>query len=207
MTAEDHVILVDDDGETVGTAPRATVHTTRTPLHLAFSCYVLDDTGNLLVTRRSLAKTAWPGVWTNSFCGHPRIGETFEEAIDRYAEHELGVAVSEIRCVLPEFRYRAVDASGVVENEICPVYSANLRGTVRPRAAEVIDWRWVPFGEIAEVVRLAPWTVSPWMAAQVPDLAAVLARIRTSLGTDECSEESTDGPASTGERTAIGALS
>ena len=73
---DDLVVLVDDDGHPRGTANRLTVHGTDTPLHFAFSCHLVDAAGRILVTRRALEKKTWPGVWTNSFCGHPRPGES-----------------------------------------------------------------------------------------------------------------------------------
>jgi isopentenyl-diphosphate Delta-isomerase len=175
-TPEDHVVLVDARGTPQGVAPRASVHTADTPLHLAFSCYLLRDNGDLLVTRRALAKVAWPGVWTNSYCGHPRQGETFEQVIRRYAVHELGLEVHGIDCVLPDFRYRAVDASGIVENEVCPVYVATAQGDPQPNPDEVMDHRWVPLREVEALVRTAPWAVSPWMAEQLPGVVAALQR-------------------------------
>ena len=75
MTDTDHVVLLDDEGREIGTAPKSSVHGTDTALHLAFSCHVMDDEGRVLVTRRALGKTTWPGVWSNSFCGHPRPAE------------------------------------------------------------------------------------------------------------------------------------
>ncbi len=71
MTDNDLVILLDDDGREIGTAPRASVHGAETALHLAFSCHVMNDEGQVLITRRALDKRTWPGVWTNAFCGHP----------------------------------------------------------------------------------------------------------------------------------------
>lgn len=171
---EDHVVLVDEQGRPQGLAPRSTVHTEDTPLHLAFSCYVFSEDGDLLVTRRALVKVAWPGVWTNSFCGHPRQEETFVQAIERYADHELGLEVQDIQCVLPDFRYRAVDASGIVENEICPVFTARTTGSPRPNPDEAMDHRWVPLPELGALVDAAPWAVSPWTAEQLPALRTAL---------------------------------
>jgi isopentenyl-diphosphate delta-isomerase len=163
----DVVVLVDDRGQPTGTAPRAEVHTADTPLHLAFSCYLFDDEGRVLVTRRALTKRSWPGVWTNSFCGHPRPGESFREAVERYADHELGVRVFALSSLLPDFRYRAVDASGVVENEICPVFTARVVGTTEPNPDEVAEHRWVAFEDLRAAVTAAPWAFSPWMVDQL----------------------------------------
>ena len=75
------VVLLDEAGNAVGTQDKATVHTEDTHLHLAFSCHVYNEAGHVLVTRRSLDKATWPGVWTNSFCGHPGPDEDIEDAI------------------------------------------------------------------------------------------------------------------------------
>src|SRR5699024_7430315 len=89
----------------------------------AFSAWLVRD-GKLLLTRRALTKQTWPGVWTNSFCGHPAPGESNADAVYRRAVVELGIDPSDLSApevVLPDFAYRAVDSSGIVENEICPV--------------------------------------------------------------------------------------
>ncbi|NUR07652.1 MAG: isopentenyl-diphosphate Delta-isomerase [Nocardioidaceae bacterium] len=170
MADADLVVLLDDDGSPVGTAPRAEVHTDRTPLHLAFSCYVLDADRRILLTRRALSKRTWPGVWTNSFCGHPRPGEDPVAAVHRYAAHELGTVVTDLRCVLPAFRYRAVDASGVVENELCPVHVGTSTGTLDPCPDEVAEHRWVTAAELRAAVASAPWALSPWLVEQLAEL-------------------------------------
>ena len=166
----DEVQLLDDGGRPIGAAPRAEVHTFATPLHLAFSCYLSRTEGDLLMTRRALTKRTWPGVWTNSFCGHPRPGEPVEDAIARHARHELGVRVEDVVCVLPDFRYRATDASGIVENEMCPVYLAVTRDEPVPRPDEVMELRWVDPHQVGQLVATAPFLVSPWMALQVEAL-------------------------------------
>jgi isopentenyl-diphosphate delta-isomerase len=166
----EQVVLVDNDGIVVGSADKATVHTVETPLHLAFSCHVFDSAGRLLVTRRSLRKLTWAGVWTNSFCGHPAPGETQEQAIARRASDELGITVDAIQLVLPDFRYRAVDASGIVENEICPVYRATSSGAVNANPDEVAEWEWVDPVSLTAAASAAPYAFSPWLVWQLEQL-------------------------------------
>ena len=170
MSDRETVILLDDRGERVGVADKATVHTTDTPLHLAFSCHVLDDQGRVLVTRRALSKRTWPGVWTNSFCGHPGPDESFEDAVRRRGRHELGIELTNIELVLPSFRYRATDASGVVENEICPVFTACTADEPRPHPDEVMDVAWVTVDDLRRAVDAAPWALSPWLVSSAPTL-------------------------------------
>lgn len=169
----DHVTLLADDGSAVGTMPKSEVHTTDTPLHLAFSCYVFDTQGRLLVTRRALAKKTWPGVWTNSFCGHPRPDEVMSDAVERHGLSELGMRLSEIRLALPEYRYRAVDASGIVENEVCPVHVAVLDGDLTANPDEVSEWAWVDVEALSASVENAPFAFSPWLVEQLPLLRQV----------------------------------
>jgi isopentenyl-diphosphate Delta-isomerase len=170
--AEDpeQVVLLDNDGKVVGSADKATVHTAETPLHLAFSCHVFDAKSRVLVTRRALSKTTWAGVWTNSFCGHPAPGETQEAAIARRASHELGITVNSIELVLPDFRYRAIDASGIVENEICPVYRAISTDAVHANPDEVSEWEWVDPATLTAAAGAAPYAFSPWLVWQLAQL-------------------------------------
>jgi len=151
----------------MGTADKLGVHTSETPLHLAFSCHLFRDSGEVLVTRRAGSKLTWPGVWTNSFCGHPAPGEAVEDAIVRRAQQELGVGVGDIQSVLPDFRYRAVDASGIVENEICPVFRAVVDGDLQPAPSEVSEYAWVEPAKLATAVAAAPFAFSPWIGLQL----------------------------------------
>ncbi|MFH5823635.1 isopentenyl-diphosphate Delta-isomerase [Georgenia sp. AZ-5] len=167
--AREEVVLLDDAGRPVGTADKALVHGADTPLHQAFSCHVFDRAGRVLVTRRALTKLTWPGVWTNSFCGHPAPGERVEDALARRGRFELGIDVTHPAVVLPEFRYRAVDASGVVENEICPVYAARFDGELAAEPDEVAEYRWVSPQDLLTAVRAAPFTFSPWLVLQLAD--------------------------------------
>jgi isopentenyl-diphosphate delta-isomerase len=164
------VVLLDEDRKPIGTAPKATVHTRNTPLHLAFSCYAFDRAGRLLVTRRALGKKTWPGVWTNSCCGHPAPGEDITDAVSRRLSDELGLVPRSLEMLLPSFAYRAEMYDGTVENEVCPVLRATVDGDPEPDPDEVAEWRWVDWSDFAEVARLAPWVISPWSALQAAEL-------------------------------------
>jgi isopentenyl-diphosphate delta-isomerase len=164
------VVLLADDGSPIGTADKFTVHTDHTPLHLAFSCHVTNAAGEVLVTRRALDKKTWPGVWTNSFCGHPGPDETFEDAIVRRAARELGIRVHDVVSVLPDFRYRAVDASGIIENELCPVFRAVTDDIPVPAQDEVAEFAWVAESQLRAAVESAPFAFSPWLGWQLAAL-------------------------------------
>lgn len=169
LAPAEQVVLVDEAGRPVGIADKATVHGPRTPRHLAFSCYGFDAAGRLLVTRRARNKLTFPGVLTNTCCGHPAPGEALEDAVRRRLADELGLTAVDLRLVLPDFGYRA-SAGGVEENELCPVFVATLAGTPAPAPAEVESvwwWTWEGFLAAARAGEL-----SPWAALQAPLLDA-----------------------------------
>nr|WP_145952693.1 isopentenyl-diphosphate Delta-isomerase [Tessaracoccus aquimaris] len=153
----DEVVLLDGAGRPVGSADRLTIHTGATPLHLAFSTYLFNAAGQVLVTRRALSKRTWPGVWTNSCCGHPKPGEDIEDAARRRIREEIGLHVGPLIPLLPTFRYRAVDPSGVVENEVCPVFAAFV-GDEDPVVdpAEVAEWAWVDWADLHRAIESTP---------------------------------------------------
>jgi isopentenyl-diphosphate delta-isomerase len=171
--AQELVVLLDGERRPAGSMPKAEVHGADTPLHLAFSVYVFDSGGRFLATRRALGKRTWPGVWTNSCCGHPAPGEEPATAARRRVGQELGLRPAGLELVLPEFAYRAVAPDGLVENEVCPVFYARLEEpepVVSADPAEVAEWRWVPWAEFRTVATAAPWALSPWSVEQVRQL-------------------------------------
>ncbi|MFM9877607.1 MAG: isopentenyl-diphosphate Delta-isomerase [Rhodoglobus sp.] len=170
MTPPEQVVLLDDAAQPIGVADKFEVHTANTALHLAFSCHVYNEDGLVLVTRRALSKLTWPGVWTNSFCGHPAPGESFDDAIARRASIELGITIRDLTLILPDFRYRAVDASGIVENEVCPVYRAVTTDAVAPNPEEVAEFEWVTPESLATAALAAPYAFSPWLGWQLEQL-------------------------------------
>ena len=168
-TSTELVVLLAEDGTALGTADKAYVHHADTPLHLAFSCYLSDGEGNVLVTRRALDKRTFPGVWTNSCCGHPAPGEDLAEAVRRRVGQELGLTVADLVLVLPRFRYRA-EQDGVVENEMCPVFVGTATGPVEPDPAEVEETSWEPWETFRSEVLDGSRSVSVWCREQVQQL-------------------------------------
>lgn len=165
------VVLLDEQGRAVGTADKAEVHHADTPLHLAFSVYLFDGHGRVLVTRRALSKRTFPGVWTNSCCGHPAPGEALADGVRRRVRQELGADVADLRLAVPTFRYRA-EQDGVVENEMCPVFVGRVAGQVVPDPSEVEEVRWEPWADFRAGVRDGSRTVSAWCREQVGHLSA-----------------------------------
>ncbi|MFC4784329.1 isopentenyl-diphosphate Delta-isomerase [Nocardioides sp. MAHUQ-72] len=166
-TTGELVVLLDESGRAVGTAPKATVHHADTPLHLAFSCYLFDGGGRLLLTRRALDKPTWPGAWTNSVCGHPAPGEDVRDAVRRRVRAEVGVRAEAVRLMLPTYRYRAVMPNGTVEHEMCPVLVATTSDQPDPDPREVHDTAWVDWADFRSEVLSGAREVSPWCAEQV----------------------------------------
>lgn len=167
----EEVVLVDDDGNRIGTADKATVHHRETPLHLAFSAYVFNSQGEFLITRRAATKKTWPHAWTNSCCGHPLPDEGLPDAVARRLQDELGLASTAIDLVLPTFRYRAEMPNGVVEHELCPVFRVRADDTPDPDPSEVSDTLWLPWDSFVSGVLSGELTISPWCYEQVVALS------------------------------------
>lgn len=166
---EELVVLLTPDGRPAGTAPKADVHGATTPYHLAFSCYAFALDGRLLVTQRAHSKRTWPGVWTNSCCGHPAPGEAVADAVRRRLAFELGLTPTRLVEALPDFSYRA-SLDGVEEHELCPVFLARVDAPPQPNPDEVAAYVWVTWEEFAARAAADDSDLSPWSRLQVAQL-------------------------------------
>ncbi len=138
------IVYVDQQGEPTGeTEEKLAAHHANTKLHLAFSSYIFNDRGELLVTRRATTKKVWPNVWTNSCCGHPAPSEAFEAAIVRRLDYELGMTASDITKVIPDYIYKTYPYNGIIEHEFCPIFAGRALSEPRPNPDEVDDFRWM----------------------------------------------------------------
>lgn len=168
---KEQIVLLGEDGQRIGSAPKLASHHANTPLHLAFSCYIFNDHGKFLVTQRALSKKVWPGVWTNSVCGHPAPDESFEQAITRRAHDELGMKVKNIQEILPNYRYKTPPHNGIIENEICPVFTARAASDIAPSPEEVESYHWTVWEEYERQLHEKPDQYSYWAKDQYEQLS------------------------------------
>jgi isopentenyl-diphosphate delta-isomerase len=135
--------LVDEDGRTVGTAEKLSVHRAPGRLHRAFSVFLFDRAGRLLLQRRAPGKYHSPGVWSNTCCGHPYPGEPPFLAATRRTAEELGAAPALLR-EAGTVRYNHPDpASGLVEQEYNHLFTGVVTEALRPDPAEIVDTTFV----------------------------------------------------------------
>ncbi len=159
----EYIVFVDESGQPTGeTGEKLASHNDVTKLHLAFSCYIFNEEGKVLVTRRADSKKVWPSVWTNSVCGHPGPGELIEDAIKRRAMYELGLEVSDIKIKLPKYRYQTPPYNGIIENEFCPVFFATTNAEPLPNPEEVAEYTWLTWNEVVNKAEADTEDVWSW---------------------------------------------
>lgn len=158
---DEMVVLVDENNNPLGTARKSETHHADTQLHRAFSVFLFNENGELLLQRRALSKLTWPGVWSNSCCGHTMLNERTEQAAARRLAFELGIRNVDLRMALPEFRYRA-EKDGIVENEICPVMVGITDQEPAANPYEVGETQWVRWNDFLASIRRADCELSPW---------------------------------------------
>ena len=158
---DDKIVFVDDNGTAIGTASKLDAHSADTQLHSAFSVFIFNPGGDLLLQQRALSKKTWPGVWSNSCCGHVMLHESPKRAAKRRLRDELGLKNIDLIFALPDFRYRA-EKDGVVENEICPVFIGVTDNTPMLNPAEVAAVRWIDWDSFLALVNEPRTQISPW---------------------------------------------
>jgi len=162
MQHEELIVLMNSAGNPIGTAEKSASHHGSTPLHLGFSCFIFNRKGDLLITQRASIKKVWPGVWTNSVCGHPGPNESMEHAIRRRLDYELGMGARDFACALPHYRYQTPPFRHIVENEICPVYLGRTDDEPNPNREEVAAWQWIAWESFLWNIKEHPERYSFW---------------------------------------------
>jgi isopentenyl-diphosphate delta-isomerase len=154
------LILVDGDDRQIGFLAKADAHLGRGTLHRAFSLFVFNPAGELLVQQRAEGKRLWPGYWSNTCCSHPRHGEEMDSAVRRRLQEELGLNAD--LEFLFKFQYQAqYDAQGA-EHELCWVYAGRNAELPRANIHEVAAWRYVSPQALQAEIERTPETFTPW---------------------------------------------
>ena len=161
VSSEDELlILVDDDDSDVGFLSKAACHDGGGVLHRAFSVFLFNDAGELLLQQRGAEKRLWPGFWSNSCCSHPRKGETLGYATSRRLQDELNTGAD------LEFVYKFIYQAGYgdvgSEHELCSVYLGRLRDVARANATEIDALRYVAADELQREFVTSPEHFTPW---------------------------------------------
>jgi isopentenyl-diphosphate delta-isomerase len=156
----EYVVLVDEQNQVLGLTPKATVHGVNTPLHRAFSAFIFNSKGQLLLQQRAMSKKTWPGIWSNSCCGHPTLEETNIEAADRRLKFELGLDVPGLVEIAP-YRY-CFSRFGVMENEICPIVVGFSSILPQPNSDEVESFKYIDWQDFLTDIKTNPQNWSEW---------------------------------------------
>ncbi len=155
-------MLVNKTGVPIGSAHKIAVHNDSTQLHLAFSCYVFNDNGEFLVTQRAHVKKVWPGVWTNSVCGHPAPDEPMGDAIRRRLGFELGMTATDFKNLVPDYIYKTPPFNGIIEHEFCPIYIARSTSQPQPNPQEVENYKWMKWEDYVAETESDPGNIYSW---------------------------------------------
>ena len=172
--AEEQLILVDESNRATGTAGKTAVHKAGL-LHRAFSIFIVDERGRILLQQRSLGKYHSGGLWANSCCGHPRPGERTISAARRRLDEELGVTSALSFGFFA--RYRTELDNGMHENEFVYVYFGRLDASPQPDPAEVANVECLSVDEIGRRLKRGPDAFAFWFRHYFRNHHAEIARL------------------------------
>jgi isopentenyl-diphosphate Delta-isomerase len=168
---DEQLILVDRHDRETGFLAKADAHLGRGTLHRAFSLFVFNPAGELLLQQRAQGKRLWPGYWSNTCCSHPRRGESMDTAIHRRLQEELSLT-AELEFVF-KFQYQAqYDAHGA-EHELCWVYAGRSAEPPLPNGHEIVALRYVTPQALQAEIDCAPQTFTPWFKLEWARLVRV----------------------------------
>lgn len=156
----EELILVNEHDEELGHLDKGACHDGEGVLHRAFSVFVFNGDGELLLQQRARGKRLWPGYWSNSCCSHPRRGETMSGATQRRLEQELGIRAT--LCFLFKFQYAASFGAAGSERELCWVYAGRSSQKPEVNPTEIEAWRYVAPEDLDEEIKAQPERFTPW---------------------------------------------
>ncbi len=164
------LILVDDNDTVLGYKSKADCHEGKGILHRAFSIFIFDDHGRLILQQRSKQKLLWPLYWSNSCCSHPRKGETLDIATQRRLYEELGIK-TDLK-YLYSFQYQAKYQKFGSENELCSVLIGRSDSPPHTNKNEIADWKYISPDDLATDLNKNPQNYTPWFKLEWQKISA-----------------------------------
>jgi len=156
---EENVILVDQDNNQIGTMPKMEAHK-KAVLHRAFSVFVMNNKGEIMLQQRAAHKYHSPLLWTNTCCSHQRVGETNIQAGKRRLQEEMGF-VTELNDLF-SFIYKASFDNGLTEHELDHVMMGSYDEEPNINVEEVVDWKWMKPQDIKNDILEHPDNYTAW---------------------------------------------
>ncbi len=155
-----YVILVNPQGEVIGQEEKLKAHQDGV-LHKAFSIFIINSAGQMLLQQRALHKYHFAGLWSNACCSHPAPEENLEQAAHRRLQEELGFDTALTQAF--SFIYKEYDEkSGLTEHELDFVFTGVYDGIIAPNPQEVQSYRWVSLEELNKEITATPQLFSAW---------------------------------------------
>jgi isopentenyl-diphosphate delta-isomerase len=168
MNMSEQVILVNEQDEETGTIEKMEAHR-KALLHRAFSVFIFNAKGEMLLQQRAMGKYHSPGLWTNACCSHPRPGEQVEEAASRRLKEEMGIDTSLEKAF--DFIYRTEFENGLTEFEFDHVYTGTYTGNLNPDSQEVNDYCFRSMDDIEQDLHQRPEKYTSWFKIALPLLS------------------------------------
>lgn len=164
---KEQVILVNESDDEIGIMEKLEAHH-RPTLHRAFSIFIFNSKGEMLLQKRAEHKYHSAGLWTNACCSHPRPGEDIESAATRRLEEELGISTSLEKVF--HFIYQASFGNGLHEYEYDHVFTGEYDDKIHPNPREVSDYCFMKMEAIQDSLQLAPEKYTAWFAIAFPKI-------------------------------------
>ena len=161
----DKLILVDEQDNQIGFGEKIKCHQGAGKRHRAFSVFIFDKTGRLLIQKRANEKMLWPGYWANSCCSHPRQNEIVQKAAVRRLREELGLK-SDLRFVF-KFRYAAKFKKIGSEREYCHVLAGRYQGKAKPNPEEIAECKFIDYYQLQKDIKKNSKIYSPWFKIEL----------------------------------------
>ena len=157
---EDHVILVDESDNQIGTMEKLEAHLNGA-LHRAFSVFIFNHRQELLLQQRALEKYHSAGLWTNTCCSHPKPGESLIDAANRRLQEEMGMQ-TELVYGFP-FTYEAAFSNDLIEHEYDHVFFGQSDKLPQPNSEEVAAYKYVSLSTLEQELNDNPEQYSAWL--------------------------------------------